>query len=77
MALGGLGWLYSELVELCMDGVGFGYGYGLCVLNSRRIWASFAFFLQAGKPVGGFTDGVEALHKEGKLVPMLKEAGAL
>lgn len=31
----------------------------------------------SGKPVGGFTDGVEALHKEGKLVAMLKEAGAL
>ena len=30
-----------------------------------------------GQPVGGFTDGVEALHKEGKLQPMLKEAGAL
>lgn len=30
-----------------------------------------------GQPVGGFTDGVEALHKEGKLKPMLQEAGAL
>ena len=30
-----------------------------------------------GKPVGGFTDGVEQLHKEGKLVGLLKEAGAL
>jgi len=31
----------------------------------------------AGKPVGGFTDGIEQLHQEGKLVPLLKEAGAL
>ncbi len=31
----------------------------------------------AGRPVGGFTDGVEALHKEGKLAEMLKAAGAL
>lgn len=33
----------------------------------------------AKKSVGGFTDGpgVETLNKEGKLVPMLKEAGAL
>jgi glutaredoxin len=30
-----------------------------------------------GKPVGGFSDGVEELHKNGKLVPLLKEAGAL
>jgi hypothetical protein len=59
-----------------MDGVGDRYRYGLCALNSLRIWAS-STFQQAGKPVGGFTDGVEALHKEGKLVPMLKEAGAL
>lgn len=31
------------------------------------------------KSVGGFTDGpgVETLNKEGKLVPMLKEVGAL
>lgn len=30
-----------------------------------------------GKPVGGFTDGIEKLHQEGKLVPLLKEAGAV
>jgi len=44
---------------------------------------SFSSFAQvpnifiAGKPVGGFTDGIEQLHQEGRLVPLLKEAGAL
>ena len=30
-----------------------------------------------GKCVGGFSDGVEALQAQGRLVPMLQEAGAL
>lgn len=73
--LGSLGVSY-KLVEVdALPGKdGFAYRVELQKMTGR---STVPNIFVGGKPVGGFTDGVEQLQKDGKLVPLLKEAGAL
>jgi len=66
-----------QVVEVDALGV---EGYAIRVeLNELTGRSSVPNIFIGGKPVGGFSDGpgVENLEKEGKLVGLLKEAGAL
>lgn len=69
-----LGAKYKVVEVDALGKEGFAYRVELSKMTGR---STVPNIFVGGKAVGGFTDGVEELHKAGKLVPLLKEAGAL